>query len=1224
MKLLYKNIILIAAVFFLLAALLFKSNSFNKFYVNNEVKQFQNTIAGKENRRDQLLDYTASKLKDKNLNEFKDENYSYYKDLYNQEGITILIYKNDSIAFWSDNILPVSNLYSNSGLNQKIVKLKNVWLDVNSKSVENIKVVGLVSLKTEYINHNKFLQNSYTKQFNLPEYFSISKDKNKDFFNIVNNKNEHLCSLYIDKNKTVGCYCLNLSFALFFSGIVLLLLYLQLFTSRLKNIKQKQLFFIFVSALVLLFRFLSLSFNFFNCFYSLSLFNPEVYASSFLFPSLGDLLINSILIFFIVYGLHNHFFISEKFIIKCRAKYFVSFLIIFLVEISCVAAVFLLRSLIFNSSISLQAYKILSLTGYSLVSFLIIGLLFFSIALLIDKAALIIKKIITLKQFYLLFTLSLVLLFSYCLFFHHTQILNLQLLSILFFIGIILFVFYIRYKGKFHYLTYVMLVFLFSFFITFFIRTQIVAKKTEQEKLLAENLARERDPIAELMLVDIEKNIKTDKQLINKLKYSVFNYDSIYNYIKAKYFTGYFDKYDFQLTICSPYDSVFIQQPDNELEYCYGFFKFLTDSMGEKLSKSNFYFLDNISGRISYLGAIKYKPNINSEFTAFISLDSKQYSKALGYPELLLDDKINIENKNGYSYAIYKFNKLITRSGNFPYSLDRRVYKNSENKNTFFKLEKYDHLIQNFDKQTSIIISKPSVRFIDELISFSYFFIFYYIIVTIILLFNKTLKVDFKLNIKNKIKISILSILIFSLLVIGGVTVYYSIRQFKQNQNKNISEKIQSVLVELEHKFGYENNLSDVSPEYLNSLLSKFSNVFYTDINLYDINGKLLSTSRNEIFNIGLLGSRINFDAYNRLITNKKAQFINYEKIGSLKYISAYVPFTNNNNKLLAYLNLPYFSKQSALENDVSTIIVTIINIYALLVILSLIIAVFISNNVTKPLQLIQNKIREIDLRKKNEYLEYDIDDEIGSLVKEYNRMVDELEQSAKLLAKSERETAWREMAKQIAHEINNPLTPMKLSVQFLQRSWKDKDPEFPDKLKKVSQTLVEQIDTLSSIAVEFSNFAKIPETKNEYVDLVKVAKSSMNLYSGIKNIKLKANFNNIEKLTVLADKEKLMRVFNNLIKNAIQSIADNRQGFIDIDVSADNKNVLIKITDNGEGIDEDMKVKLFEPNFTTKTSGMGLGLSIVKNIVNEINGSIWFDSELGKGTSFFVKLPVS
>ncbi|RLD54903.1 MAG: sensor histidine kinase, partial [Bacteroidetes bacterium] len=390
------------------------------------------------------------------------------------------------------------------------------------------------------------------------------------------------------------------------------------------------------------------------------------------------------------------------------------------------------------------------------------------------------------------------------------------------------------------------------------------------------------------------------------------------------------------------------------------------------------------------------------------------------------------------------------------------------------------------------------------------------------------------------------------------------------------------------------------------------------------INGKLLSTSRNEIFDIGLLGKRINFDTYNRLITNKKAQFINYEKIGGLRYVSAYVPFTNNNNKLLAYLNLPYFSNQSALENDVSTIIVTIINIYALLVILSLIIAVFISNNVTKPLQLIQNKIREIDLRKKNEYLEYDIDDEIGSLVKEYNRMVDELEQSALLLAKSERETAWREMAKQIAHEINNPLTPMKLSVQFLQRSWKDNDPEFPAKLKKVSQTLVDQIDSLSAIATEFSNFAKMPETKNENVDILKVAKSSMNLYSDIKNIKIKANFNNIEKLTVLADKEKLMRVFNNLIKNAIQSIDSNKQGIIDIDISADNKNVLIKIVDNGKGIDEDMKRKLFEPNFTTKTSGMGLGLSIVKNIVNEINGSIWFDSELGKGTSFFVKLPVS
>ncbi|RLD63370.1 MAG: hypothetical protein DRJ01_03990, partial [Bacteroidetes bacterium] len=874
MKLRYKNIILILAVFFLLAALLFKSNSFNNFYVNAKVKQFQNKILSKENYRDRLIDSTVVKLKDTKLNDFKNENYSFYKDLFKESGITILVYKNDTLAFWSDNIIPVSNFFSDSELNDKIIKLENVWLDVNTKTIDNYKVVGIVSLKTEYLNHNKFLHNSFTKQFNLPEYFVISKDKNDEFFNIVNNKNEYLFSLHSEKNKRQACYCLNLSFVLFFISIVLFLFYFQIFLYQLKVLKKRQLLFIIISSSLLLFRFLSLKFSLFNCFYSVSLFNPEIYASSFLFPSLGDLLINSIIVFFILYGLHTHFFISDKLIIKGRVKYLVSLLLIFIVEMSCVAAVFLLRSLIFNSSISLQAYKILSLTGYSLVSFLIIGLLFFSIALLIDKAALIIKKIMTLKQFYLLFVLSLIILLSFCLFFHHTQILNIQLLSIMFFIGIILFVFYIRFKSKFHYLTYVILVFLFSLFITFFIRTQIVAKETEQEKILAGNLARERDPIAELMLVDIDKGMKADKQLVNKLNYSEFNYDSIYDYIKTKYFSGYFDKYDFQLTICSPYDSVFIQQPDNKLEYCYGFFKFLTDSMGVKLSKSNFYFLDNISGRISYLGAIKYKSNVNFEYTAFISLDSKQYSKALGYPELLLDDKINVEPKNSYSYAIYKYNKLITRSGNFPYSLDQSVYENSGNKNIFFKFEGHDHLIHNFDKQTSIIISKPSVRFIDELISFSYFFIFYYIIITIILLFNKTLKVDFNLNIKNKIKISILSILIFSLLVIAGVTVYYSIRQFKQNQNKNISEKIQSVLVELEHKLGYENNLSDVSPEYLNSLLTKFSNVFYTDINLYDINGKLLSTSRNEIFDIGLLGKRINFDTYNRLITNKKAQFI--------------------------------------------------------------------------------------------------------------------------------------------------------------------------------------------------------------------------------------------------------------------------------------------------------------------------------------------------------------
>jgi len=237
--------------------------------------------------------------------------------------------------------------------------------------------------------------------------------------------------------------------------------------------------------------------------------------------------------------------------------------------------------------------------------------------------------------------------------------------------------------------------------------------------------------------------------------------------------------------------------------------------------------------------------------------------------------------------------------------------------------------------------------------------------------------------------------------------------------------------------------------------------------------------------------------------------------------------------------------------------------------------------------------------------------------------MVNELSESANRLAQSEREAAWGEMAKQIAHEIKNPLTPMKLSMQLLQRSWENKDSDFETRLQKVSETLIEQIETLASIANEFSNFAKMPKTNLQKIDIIAKAKSSINLFENTKNIKIDFNANNISEIFILADKEQLLQVFNNLIQNAIQAVPENIKGNIKLDISQHSQLVQVKITDNGKGISDEIKDRLFQPNFTTKTSGMGLGLAITRKIIENANGKIWFETEANKGTSFYFVLPI-
>jgi nitrogen fixation/metabolism regulation signal transduction histidine kinase len=301
---------------------------------------------------------------------------------------------------------------------------------------------------------------------------------------------------------------------------------------------------------------------------------------------------------------------------------------------------------------------------------------------------------------------------------------------------------------------------------------------------------------------------------------------------------------------------------------------------------------------------------------------------------------------------------------------------------------------------------------------------------------------------------------------------------------------------------------------------------------------------------------------------------------------------------------------------------VAFINLYVLLFLASIIAAVFIANQITRPLVVIQENLQKMQLGKRNEPIQYNRKDEIGSLVREYNKKVDELAVSAELLARSERESAWREMAKQIAHEIKNPLTPMKLNIQYLQRA-KGKNEEYNEFLDRVTSTLIEQIDNLSNIATEFSNFAKIPTARNQVFCLAEQLKKSIDLYESHSEIDIKFDSNGYENIQVNADREQLSRAIINLIRNAIQAIPEGRKGEIKMKLDRRQHMAVISVKDNGSGIDAELRDKLFSPSFTTKTSGMGLGLSIVKNIVENFAGKIWFETEMGKGTTFYLEIPV-
>jgi len=413
------------------------------------------------------------------------------------------------------------------------------------------------------------------------------------------------------------------------------------------------------------------------------------------------------------------------------------------------------------------------------------------------------------------------------------------------------------------------------------------------------------------------------------------------------------------------------------------------------------------------------------------------------------------------------------------------------------------------------------------------------------------------------------------------------------------------------------------SLQLLSNYVSDLALAERIDFNLYDLDGQLIQSSEMDIFKRGILPPKINAYAFEVLKgTSKSRTDPILESISTESYTSVFATIKDSKGQKIAYIGVPYANQERTLQDDVLNFMGNLMNVYVFMLILAGGISFLVANTITRPITAIGENLKELKLGISNEPLKWRTNDEIGALVTEYNRMIVKLDQSAKLLARSEREGAWREMAKQVAHEIKNPLTPMKLSIQYLQHAFKSNPDNIEPLLKRVSITLIEQIDALAQIADEFSNFAKMPRANNQQIKLNDLVVSVHDLFKESKNSDILLSVAD-EQFYVFADKNHLMRVLNNMIKNAVEAIPDSRRGKINVSLDREENMAVIKVQDNGVGIPEEMRKKVFVPNFTTKNSGTGLGLAISKNIIESVSGKIYFETEKDVGTTFFVKLPI-
>jgi Signal transduction histidine kinase involved in nitrogen fixation and metabolism regulation len=484
------------------------------------------------------------------------------------------------------------------------------------------------------------------------------------------------------------------------------------------------------------------------------------------------------------------------------------------------------------------------------------------------------------------------------------------------------------------------------------------------------------------------------------------------------------------------------------------------------------------------------------------------------------------------------------------------------------------------------------------------------------------------MNIRTQVHSTIIFVSVLSFTIIGIATISFFIVRYNRNNSEKLSRTMRIMVSEMQEKVNKYGSLEElvkmydsVSNDDLQSLIEEVAQIHDVDVNLYNRQGNLVLTSTDNIYRKGVLSTKMNPEAYYHLNRLRQIRHIQEENVASLTYLSIYAPVRNQNGEAVAYLNIPYFTSIRDLDQEISNFLVTIINLNAFIFLIAGVIALFITNRITRSFSVISDKMKEVNLGQTNEEIIWNRDDEIGVLVKEYNKMVKKLEESAFALAKSEREGAWREMARQVAHEIKNPLTPMKLSIQYLQKAVDNKQDNIKELTSNVAGTLVEQIDHLSKIAADFAQFANIGNTKMEKIDLNDVINSLKDLYKSNPEINISWQPAN-EKAYVNADRTQMNRLFTNLLTNAVDACQEKNTCWIRITESIKNGTVEISIADNGEGILPEMQNKIFTPNFTTKSSGTGLGLAMCKSIVEQTHGKIWFETSIGEGTTFHVSLP--
>lgn len=1097
-------------------------------------------------------------------------------------------------------------------------------------------VVGMIPIRWSYFIENKYLHSDFAGYSGLDEQYELITVPGGDVLPIYNSNGDELFGIRLKPGKSFLSYD-SITIAFRVLAIVFLLIFLHSICIEVMQRNGFRVGYTLLVGLVVFIRLVAYQFNFPFDYSKLPLYDPSIYASNILHPSLGDLLVNSVLLFWLI-GVYKNYTDGKTWFMQPLSIKIRNYGSIFLLTFMGYLVAGVIKSLVQDSKISTDVTNFFSLDFYSVTSFVILCFLVLSFF----EFSQIILKPITQRKFPLFeqgITVAIIGFLCLLLFYSNKEIPS--GLGVLIWLILYLAILHLR-KSDLHLPLlrspfFIFWVMFFTLSIAAVVMYENRITEFEQRKRIAQKLALQVDPSGENLL-----NIAATNFDDEFLKQNFYRFQSEYTnkFIKDSLinqnFSGYLNKYDTRIyTFDSLYHPLY-----NEDSTDYAAIKTIVLNQARPTVIPGLYSYDNTGEGFSYLYQKEVKDKKNTLGYMFVIAKSKRYKSEALYPELFNQAQdLSSDLNTNYAYAIYNKGSLINyfNTYSFPSRLNRKEVPEFEY--TYKVVGDYSELWYNSGDDKQVLLVKRNTWLVESLTLFAYLFCSFLFIIFLFHTGGQLLKARFKwreikklfrFNIRTQIQSTIIFLSVFSFVVIGIATISFFIIRFNRSNEERLSKTIQVMGNEINSKLNSQFSFDDVLTVQSNILtktlerdIAEVSDLHNVDVNFYDVNGNLLVSTQPYIYNKHLLSTQMEPRAYQQLHYDNNIRYIQSEKVGDFEYLSIYVPLSDESGENYAYLNIPYLNSQNELNQEISGFLATLINLNAFIFLVAGAIAFFLTSRITASFSLIGEKMRQMNIGKDNQEIIWTRNDEIGLLVAEYNKMVKKLEESAQALARSEREGAWKEMARQVAHEIKNPLTPMKLSIQYLQKSILNGAPDVKQLTSNMAVTLIEQIDQLSRIAGDFSQFANIGNAQMEKLDLQEVVESVVRLYRTHPGLLIHWEAST-RSVPVFADRVQMNRLLTNLLQNASEARSNDETVEVFVLLEMKGEVVYLSIKDNAGGIPASMQSKIFTPNFTTKSSGTGLGLAMCKGIVENANGRIWFETEEGVGTTFFIQLPLA